>query len=106
MTAETHLNGHKIYSYLNTRDWFYKDDDSPIKDGDGNFVYRPCPACGNKPTAEGHDACLANLPGVKNACCGHGVELGYIQFEDGTVIRFDLRTIDRDGKVVEFKCKH
>ena len=46
---------------------------------------RPCTRCGEMPTEEGHDACIANLPGVRNACCGHGVEEGYIQFfaEDG-----------------------
>lgn len=26
------------------------------------------------PTPDGHDACLGELPGVKYACCGHGVE--------------------------------
>jgi hypothetical protein len=33
---------------------------------------RPCSGCGQLPTAAGHDACIADLPGVRNACCGHG----------------------------------
>lgn len=51
-----------------------------------------CVKCGLKATTEGHDPCIANLPGVKNACCGHGVNDGqqaYVQYEDDSVIRFD-----------------
>jgi hypothetical protein len=47
----------------------------------------PCPHCGLSRTAEGHDGCLGTLPGVKAACCGHGVEDGYVLFETGKVIR-------------------
>lgn len=43
----------------------------------------PCIRCGKHPTPEGHDACLGQLPGVKYACCGHGVEHGYIIYNDG-----------------------
>jgi len=50
-----------------------------------------CPRCGRMPTAEGHDACIANLPGIINACCGHGVKdpryFPYVMFEDKTVLR-------------------
>lgn len=48
----------------------------------------PCAQCGaTEPTAEGHDPCIANLPGVANACCGHGQGEGYVMFEDGRVLR-------------------
>lgn len=47
-----------------------------------------CVKCKLPRTEKGHDPCLANLPGVKFACCGHGVENGYIYFENGIVIRF------------------
>lgn len=36
----------------------------------------------------GHDPCIANLPGVAYACCGHGAEPGYIHFYNGRVIYF------------------
>lgn len=50
---------------------------------------RPCGICGLHNTPEGHDGCLGTIPGVRNACCGHGVEQeAYVQFEDG---REDLR---------------
>jgi len=81
MTATTFYNGHKIYWNDKKREWYYED---------GQIIkeYRKCPKCNQLPTGEGHDACIANLPGVLNACCGHGVEDGYIQFTDNTVIRF------------------
>ena len=43
-----------------------------------------CGACGEKVTPEGHDGCLGTLPGVVNACCGHGVEAeAYVSLADG-----------------------
>jgi hypothetical protein len=32
-----------------------------------------CAHCGEERTERGHDPCIANLPGVWSACCGHGV---------------------------------
>ena len=52
----------------------------------GGINYQPCPKCGQLPTDEGHDACLGELPGVKFACCGHGVAIGYIIFGNGTKV--------------------
>jgi len=47
----------------------------------------PCKSCGaTRPTKDGHDPCIANLQGVRNACCGHG-GWGYVQFENGIIIR-------------------
>lgn len=41
----------------------------------------PCEKCGNKPTIEGHDACIGTLPNIMNACCGHGGRNEpYVQF--------------------------
>lgn len=50
-------------------------------------VCHACPRCGLRQTKQGHDPCIANLPGVQNACCGHGKEMGYVQFDNGKVIR-------------------
>ena len=48
---------------------------------------RDCPKCGLNPKDfNGHDPCIADLPGVRNACCGHGVEPGFIQFDNGMFI--------------------
>ena len=49
------------------KEWFYKDNGKLLDDN------RACKRCGKLPTKEGHDACLGTIPGVENACCGHGV---------------------------------
>lgn len=46
-----------------------------------------CVRCGEPPTIEGHDPCIANLPGVIAACCGHGRTQPYALFSDGRVLR-------------------
>lgn len=44
-----------------------------------------CGHCGLSRATEGHDGCVGTLPGVMNACCGHGeVGMAYVQYEDGT----------------------
>jgi hypothetical protein len=42
-----------------------------------------CRICGKYPTRKGHDPCLANLPGVYNACCGHGAWPPYATLTNG-----------------------
>ena len=43
-----------------------------------------CGHCGESSTPEGHDGCLGTLPGVANACCGHGADdEAYVTLEDG-----------------------
>lgn len=51
-----------------------------------------CKACKLVIPARGPDPCIGLLPGVKFACCGHGVGRGYIYFTNGTIIRFDSVT--------------
>ena len=46
-------------------------------DGDG-WVDGRCRARGRGRTELGHDPCIANLPGVRFACCGHGCEPPYL----------------------------
>lgn len=36
-------------------------------------------------TARGYAACLGHIDGVISACCGHGVEKGYIMYPDKTI---------------------
>jgi hypothetical protein len=45
-----------------------------------------CSHCGaDMPT--GPDACIGMLPGVKEACCGHGkTGNAYVTLDDGTVL--------------------
>lgn len=47
-----------------------------------------CAACGELPTAEDHDHCLGELPGVMNACCGHGNDdSAYLQYYNRDIVR-------------------
>lgn len=81
-----YIRGHRMMRVGN--DWVYCDTGKTYQDDRG--WERPCGKCGLATTPEGHDPCIANLPGVANACCGHGTQQGYIQFWDGRVIRGDF----------------
>ena len=80
MTAKSYLRGHEI-EYSNNQ-WVYSDTKEPTVNNERNCGY-----CGKQSTKEGHDGCLGTLPGVMNACCGHGqISQMYVQLLDGTVI--------------------
>jgi len=83
---QSYWNGHPIL-YINNV-WVYADTKKSVEHSDE----RPCKKCNKLPVNE-HDACIANLPGVSNACCGHGTQDGYVQFMNGEIIRgkFDVR---------------
>lgn len=72
-TLHSHIFGHPVT-------W---DDDHEVYryDDTGEIAHdspRPCPQCGMLQTPEGHDPCLGTIPGAMSACCGHGVERGYV----------------------------
>ena len=74
----------------------YCDTDEPVAE-----LYRPCAKCGKYPTDAGDDHCLGHLGNVLNACCGHGTQKGYIQFDNGVTIRgfFEIEhaeTVERE----------
>lgn len=64
--------------------WRYDDDGTKVSDG---WRDRPCGKCGEAFVEDGHDPCIANLPGVMNACCGHGYDTPYVQFWDDSCVR-------------------
>jgi hypothetical protein len=86
-TAVTSFHhGNPITMNDTTQEWHYDVTGENIRD----VPVPPCPVCKMLPTKDGHDACIANLPGVKFACCGHGVTgYGYISFEDGRSFKVD-----------------
>jgi hypothetical protein len=71
-----------------------------------SYTREPCSLCKQSSTPEGHDPCIARLPGVRNACCGHGdPELAYVQLQDWSSLqgwdalewmRLTLRAARRD----------
>ena len=78
MTARSKWRGHA--TLIEGERWRFEDTGEPTVGSD-----RPCGRCGQYPSEEGHDACLGTLPGVMNACCGHGdVPEAYVQMPDGT----------------------
>ena len=81
MAATGTVRGHSI-RYIDTG-WVYMDAGSAVS-GDE----RDCGYCERETTPEGHDPCLGTLPGVVNACCGHGEDAeAYVMLESGHTIR-------------------
>lgn len=68
--------------------WVYED--TGTRAGYG-FEHRPCRRCGQKIPGSDYgkaDPCLGRLPGVDNACCGHGdPAAAYIRFTNGVTVR-------------------
>lgn len=63
--------------------WLYADTREPVSEAPD----RACGHCGLPNTAEGHDGCLGTLPGVMNACCGHGCPAeAYVQYPSGVIV--------------------
>lgn len=85
---DTHyVFGHAIY-WVDGK-WRYRDTGESVAYANGGPCVPPerlCPECKRPQTADGHDPCIANLPGVKFACCGHGVGKGYVSFNNGVRI--------------------
>ncbi len=49
---------------------------------------RTCGYCNLPNREDEHDACIANLPGVMNACCGHGdADSAYIMYDSKKIVR-------------------
>jgi len=86
MTARSFLRGHPLI-WIDDR-WIYEDTHDEIPANGGKI--RPCIKCGILfSLGEGeHDPCLDILPGVDNACCGHGIRSeAYVRFTNGMVLK-------------------
>ena len=82
----SYVRGHEIVSADGSDDWWYADTEVLVSESDVDSM--PCAKCGEGPTEAGQDACISGLPGVINACCGHGIDPPYLQFErDGPIFR-------------------
>jgi hypothetical protein len=81
--GHSHLRGWPIT--WDGYDWRYDDDSSLIPASGGKM--RPCMKCGAMMNDHESDHCLGTLPGVDNACCGHGRrEDAFIRFNNGLTI--------------------
>ena len=82
MSVGSKHRGHKMI--LTGGVWNYCDTGKPVKEDSD----RPCGHCNLPNTPEGHDPCLGTLPGVENACCGHGNRKeSFIKFTNGFMVR-------------------
>ena len=87
MSVTAKWRGHPIWFDEDAYVWRFEDDGSPVAD---SWTKRPCGHCGELATKKGHDRCIANLPGVVNACCGHGEDTdAYVMFENGVYLQGD-----------------
>ena len=83
MLITSFFRGHQIY--IANGECFYSDTNIPTAINE-----RKCGYCKRARTKEAHDGCLGTLPGVMNACCGHGVtSQAYVQYSLQNVIRGD-----------------
>lgn len=82
----SYFRGHPII-FINNK-WVFEDNYELLPGYGGNPKPRACKKCGSKHEMHESDSCLGDLPGVDNACCGHGVrEQAYIRFTNGTIVR-------------------
>lgn len=86
MATKSYFRGHEIVS-MNGR-WVYAD---TLTHAGFNGEVRPCKKCGRTFSGSNNgkpDPCLGALPGVDNACCGHGIrEEAYVRFTNGVILR-------------------
>ncbi len=86
MASRAYFRGHSLVWAIDR--WVYEDDGAEIPVNNGEI--RPCVKCGVIfPLGEGEvDPCLGVLPGVDNACCGHGVRSeAYVRFTNGITFK-------------------
>lgn len=79
MTAKAYTRGHEVYYDEEEKEWRYNDNHTSINNN------RLCSKCDKQPIDD-VDFCLYGLHDcdfIVSACCGHGVENGYILLKDG-----------------------
>jgi hypothetical protein len=82
--AKSRWRGHDIY--FDGKAWRFCDSNDPLPGWGG--IFRPCANCSEMMNDHEADHCLGVLPGVDNACCGHGRrEDAYIRFKNGVVVK-------------------
>ena len=86
---ESKFKGHDIICKDGA--WLFKDTNELVSEKHKEVA---CGYCNANNTEDDHDGCIGRLPGVINACCGHGIENdSYIQFSDKFVISGKKATV-------------
>ena len=82
MVATSYVRGHKVYYDDEKEKWLFANDKLNDK------VAEVCPRCCQPHLPNDCDYCLRPLQQtdfIVSACCGHGVERGYIKLADGRI---------------------
>lgn len=93
MPATAYSNGHKICYDDEEKIWKYEDNGADIEK-----EARRCSKCEKLPTKEGYDSCIGYIPGLKSACCGHGVEEPYGVTTDGGYVKLNEYSAPKEEK--------
>lgn len=102
MGANGYLRGHAIYWNEEAKEFRYLDNDEPTT----TYESRDCGRCRIPNRHDGHDACIGELPGVMNACCGHGkTGEAYIQYPDGSRIAGQEAITEMNKLILKKKTK-
>jgi hypothetical protein len=80
VSASAFIRGHAVT--WDGSSWRHADDQSLAPGWGGNE--RPCPTC--HLVSYDVDACLGRLPDCESACCGHGVQEGWISRPEAGVV--------------------
>lgn len=99
MTTRSYVRGWA--AYFDGEIWRWESTGEPAAGWSGGRE-RPCRFCARvaAPSDEvdgslSPDPCLGFIPGVTSACCGHGIERGYLQLANGT--RLVIERVDVSG---------
>ena len=87
MTVTTYIRGKKAYFDDERQIWFFEDGNEVGK------VAEICSRCHTHHLPNECDWCLRPLKEcgmIVSACCGHGIEPGYIQLKDGRIFREEI----------------
>lgn len=85
-----YYHGHRLFWDPYVEWWYFEETGETLDRDREEHENMICKRCKRRPTSEGHDGCIGKLPGVRHACCGHGVvKEAYIEWKDGVVSRFD-----------------
>jgi hypothetical protein len=58
-----------------------------------SMIWPVCPRCGKPPTPKGYDPCIADLPDIRAACCGHGKWSGHFVTHSGIKVAANNRRV-------------
>jgi hypothetical protein len=83
MGSKSKFRGYDIES-IDGVEWLFCDNGKTVRK---TWEERPCGHCLKETAKSGHDTCLGAIPGVINACCGHGnANEAYVQLAYGVAV--------------------